>query len=325
MTSNRIQKTSSKKTRKEIRKDEKLKRKRSMQASEPSGSSTTQDVIDSSRNDTEEHDSPQITGDSGYKAENLHLVLKRMKRNRAPKALPHQTFLSFKKHIEEDLMWRWRRIPPLTAVPAYKWCENLESFLEQYEHSHAVLTTENYQDADFEYNKVSWKRWFKFRGEENLKKAFKILDETVVDYLRARGLVACLDHINPLTVRDVWMQANSMTRMCVAERFGGYFAECFKFWGSIELAAPEIAFNQYLYHMNNTYDRTFVIFMESLGFPAYKFWERWRNTQTEQLFMQTLDRFHIEFRKEDPAKRDFKGTTTFITKLAQIVSENLEK
>ena len=77
--------------------------------------------------------------------------------------------------------------------------------------------------------------------------------------------------------------------------------------------------------MNNTYDRTFVIFMESLGFPAYKFWERWRNTQTEQLFMQTLDRFHIEFRKEDPAKRDFKGTTTFVTKLAQIVSENLEK
>ncbi|KAM9903933.1 hypothetical protein OXX69_007754 [Metschnikowia pulcherrima] len=147
----------------------------------------------------------------------------------------------------------------------------------------------------------------------------------LVDYLRARGLVACLDHINPLTVRDVWMQANSMTRMCVAERFGGYFAECFKFWGNIELAAPEIAFNQYLCHMNNTYDRTFVIFMESLGFPAYKFWERWRNTQTEQLFMQTLDRFHIEFRKEDPAKRDFKGTTTFITKLAQIVSENLEK
>ncbi|KAM9905247.1 hypothetical protein OXX69_007249 [Metschnikowia pulcherrima] len=257
--------------------------------------------------------SVHLIGDSGYNAGNVHKVLKQVKHDSKVKDATQQTLDSFQARVSEKARSIFEGAKPLTEATAYKWCEKIENFLDDYKGSMEVLTTKDYAEAKFGKSKVTWGR-YKFQGGHNLRNAFAILDSTMTDYVWEAKLLECLQHKSKkLNVRDIWMKAQLMAQTGVTEPYEKYFEETYKFWSYIEFDDPQVAFERYLFHMKEMFDEVLVNFMESLGFPAYIAWIWWRKTEIGPTYLKAIEECQSEFRKTKAKNREWTGGVDKLT------------
>lgn len=217
------------------------------------------------------------------------------------------------KLVEKTMVEHFGKLEPLGPNNGHKWCEAFGEFFQKFLHSQSILTTSNYETANFEKCKLDW-RQFKFHGQYGISQATVIMDTGVITYLKSREIINIFKG-QPVKTRDVWIRANKLSKASRTSIFQNYFEDAINFWSYVTQDTLSDAFMEYLIQMNNKYDKVFVKFMESLGFPMYAAYIWMGNTAMGKTLLKTLETLLAQYRKN---YSPIEGITKFLDKVEDI-------
>ncbi|KAJ8139430.1 hypothetical protein OY671_007357 [Metschnikowia pulcherrima] len=240
--------------------------------------------------------SPTNTGDSGLDYETLPEKLPKMAEEKTPpESMPETVFISFKRFLGDELQRNLKDLEPLATVSAFKWIESLETLFKTFDHAKLILTTTGYEKAIFERNSLKWSR-FLLEGNQVISDALEALEKEIVNYLKQKKTLVCLQNLSKITVHDIWSKATELSEDAVTEPYAAYLDEMIHRWNTMTGTHPNQIVNLYMAEMKRRYESSFVQFMENQGYGMVKMWQWWKGTSLAKVILESLDEQYREHR-----------------------------